>query len=74
VYRALDPAGRGVEHEHVTTLIGNLDEGTEIKPNPNEVAAWKWMEITKLTEDMKKNPDIYAPWFHLGLPKVLAHA
>ena len=71
VYRAQD-ATRGVEHEYVTTLIGAFDEQATVTPNPKEVMAWKWVPIRALLADMGMQPQAYAPWFHLGLPLVLA--
>lgn len=72
VYRAEDPSGKGVEHEYVTTLIGTTDEKRPVTANPDEVGEWKWIPIGELQKDMKANPDQYAPWFHLGLAKVLS--
>lgn len=71
VYRAEDPNGKGVEHEHVTLLIGTFDETKPVTPDPKEVEEWKWIEIDSLKKDMMEHPDAYAPWFHLGLKKVL---
>jgi isopentenyl-diphosphate delta-isomerase len=68
VYRAEDPAGRGVEHEYDILLIGTSDATPT--PDPNEVAAWKWVEVMALRQDMGDNPDRYAPWLHLGLPRL----
>ncbi|TSC57993.1 MAG: isopentenyl-diphosphate delta-isomerase [Candidatus Peregrinibacteria bacterium Greene0416_19] len=69
VYRAEDP-GRGVEHEHVTILTGETD-GADIRPDPAEVAAWKWISLSELAMDMEQNPDQYAPWFHRGLRHII---
>jgi isopentenyl-diphosphate delta-isomerase len=71
-YRAEDPAGRGVEHEYVTTLMGTLDEKTSLKPDPKEVAEWKWISVGALLQEFRKNADAYAPWFKLGIPYVLS--
>lgn len=71
VYRAEDPNGKGVEHEHVTLLLGTYDEENPITPDPKEVEEWKWIELGALKKDMMEHPDSYAPWFHLGLEKVL---
>lgn len=71
VYRAEDPHGKGVEHEHVTMLIGTIDETKKITPDPKEVEEWKWVEIDQLEKEMMEHPTKYAPWFHLGLKKVL---
>ena len=70
VYRAVDPDDHGVEHEFDKILIGVCD--CDPTPNPAEVAAWQWMGLTKLKRRMYDEPKLFAPWFHLGLPKVLA--
>ena len=70
VYRAEDPMGKGVEHEYLTLLIGDAGDVTVV-PNPDEVAEYKWANVKQLIEDMKTNPDEYAPWFHMGLQKIL---
>lgn len=70
VYRALDPAGRGVEHEYDACYVGIYDG--DPTPNPDEVADWKWVEVEELERDMAQQPERYAPWLHLGLPKVIA--
>ncbi|OGG80494.1 isopentenyl-diphosphate delta-isomerase [Candidatus Kaiserbacteria bacterium RIFCSPLOWO2_01_FULL_54_13] len=71
VYREEDPSGEGVEHEHVTILAGNAED-VVVAPDPDEVAEYKWMNTKKLLHDMEENPDVYAPWLRIGLPKVLA--
>lgn len=71
VYRAEDPEGRGIEHEHVTIFRGAYDATLEPAPNPHEIEEMKWMNVAQLMEDMKKYPDIYAPWFHKGLHHLL---
>lgn len=71
VYRADDPWGTGVEHEYVTILIGTLDQSTHLRPDPMEVAEAKWVNIDELQSDMTNEPHLYAPWFHIGLRKVV---
>ncbi len=56
------------EHELDAVFIGYFDG--EIKPNPDEVVDYKWMEIGKLIKDIEKNPDIYSPWFKIILKKL----
>ena len=56
------------EHELDTVFIGNYKG--EIKPNPEEVADYKWVGIGKLVFDVKKNPDKYTPWFKIILEKL----
>jgi isopentenyl-diphosphate delta-isomerase len=72
VYRAEDPQGKGVEHEYVTTLIGTAPQSLKVEPNPDEVAAYKWIKLSELQEKLITDPEKFAPWFHLGLPLVLA--
>ncbi len=72
VYRAEDPSGRGVEHEHDTILVGKMGDGTIINANPEEVMEWKWMDIDELMSDMLKNPDTYAPWFHIAMKRFMS--
>jgi isopentenyl-diphosphate Delta-isomerase len=69
VYRAEDPAGRGVEHEYDVLLVGT--HLGDPKPDSAEVAAWEWANVESLQQDMRDRPERYAPWFHLGLPKVI---
>ncbi len=71
VYHAEDPGGNGAEHEHVTVLRGDVEDAAPA-PNPDEVGEWKWIAVAELLEDMKINPDFYAPWFHIGLRKVVS--
>ncbi len=70
VYRAIEPDGRGIEHEHVTILTGIADPDIALAPNPKEVSEWKWIALAELAEDMKAHPLSYAPWFHLGLKHI----
>ena len=69
VYRALDPQGRGVEHEYDITLLGIYDD--DPVPDPAEVAAWAWVEVDELQRDLQTRPERYTPWLHLGLSKVM---
>ncbi|MBI3619438.1 isopentenyl-diphosphate Delta-isomerase [Candidatus Peregrinibacteria bacterium] len=71
VYRAEDPAKRGVEHEHVAILLGRAPETIPLKPDPKEVAAVRWITLVELEQEMTKNPDQFAPWFHRGLAQIL---
>jgi isopentenyl-diphosphate delta-isomerase len=72
-YRALDPSGHGVEHEFLTLLVGTVEHEVVPKPNPAEVAAWKWVDVDDLVRDMERSPNTYAPWFHLGLTQIRTH-
>ncbi len=65
IYQALDPSGKGAEHEYLTILTGDADLSPAA--NPDEVADWKWMRVADLQKDFVTNPDQYAPWFPLGI-------
>jgi isopentenyl-diphosphate delta-isomerase len=71
VYRAEDPRGRGVEHEYDVILVGTFVG--DPNPDPAEVAAWRWVELTQLQQQMREKPALFAPWFLLGLAKLLEH-
>jgi isopentenyl-diphosphate delta-isomerase len=47
------------EFDHV--LEGKYDG--EIRPNPEEVKNYKWVNLEDLKMDIAENPDIYAFWF-----------
>jgi isopentenyl-diphosphate delta-isomerase len=70
VYRAMDPQGRGVEHEFDQILVGASN--CEPTTDPDEVAAWQWIELSELKRRMCSQPEQFAPWFHLGLPLLIA--
>lgn len=59
----------GWEDELCTILVGEYDG--KVKPNPKEVADWKWADIKWLQKEIKENPDKYTPWFKIGLKRVL---
>ncbi len=69
IYKA--PFDNGLtEHEFDHILVGNFEE--EPKPNPDEVADWKWMTLDDLKVDMSKNPEIYTEWFKIIFDKYLS--
>lgn len=70
-YQAEDPDGKGAEHEHVTIFRGDVNDDVTVTPDPGEVAEWKWANVSDLQRNMKEHPDLYAPWFHIGLEKIL---
>ena len=74
VYQAEDPSGNGAEHEHVTILRGDVQDDVTVRPNPDEVGEWKWIAVTELQKDMANSPENYAPWFPIGLEKLLKNA
>jgi isopentenyl-diphosphate delta-isomerase len=70
VYRARDGQSGLTEHEFDHVLIGEFDG--EPRPNRDEIAGWKWVDVKDLAEDAEANPERYTPWFRVALPGVLA--
>lgn len=70
VYKATDPRGRGVEYEYDTILVGTVGEDIAVRPDPREVQEWQWIERRELEGALRKNPELYAPWLHIGLPMI----
>lgn len=70
VYRAEDPQGHGTEHEYDILLTGTRDPQASVAPDPKEVAAWKWVTLKDLRAAIEADPDAYAPWLKIGLPKL----
>ena len=60
----------GYEHE-ICGLLSAKSNGT-IKPNPEEIADYKWISISKLKENISKNPRKYAPWLKIALKEYSA--
>lgn len=59
-YRYLAEKDGIVENEICPVMIGYTDE--EPQPNPNEVAAIRWIPWKKWLIEIEKRPDVYSPW------------
>ena len=70
IYKA--PFDNGLtEHEFDHVLIGQYSDEPNI--NPNEVAAYKWMDLEAIKHDIAKNPEIYTAWFKIIFEKFYDH-
>ena len=70
IYKA--PFDNGLtEHEFDHVLIGNYENIPTI--NPDEVAAWKWMPLEYVKNDMLEHPEIYTEWFKIIFDKFYHH-
>jgi isopentenyl-diphosphate Delta-isomerase len=66
------PVGQGLtEHEFDHVFTGTWDHIP--RPNPDEVAAWKWLDPETLDKDMYLNPDSYTVWFRIAWPELKKH-
>ena len=59
----------GAEHEMCSILFGQYDGS--VKPDPKEIAEYKWQKPDFILKDFDKNPHKYTPWFKIGLTKIL---
>ncbi|MDH7913127.1 isopentenyl-diphosphate Delta-isomerase [Winogradskyella sp. SYSU M77433] len=66
IYKA--PFDNGLtEHEYDHILIGYFNDKPNI--NEDEVAAWKWMSLDDVKEDIKNQPELYTAWFKIIFEK-----
>lgn len=66
IYKA--PFDNGLtEHEYDHILVGKFSNEPNL--NPDEAAAYKWLPLEEVKEDMKLNPDIYTEWFKIIFDK-----
>ncbi len=64
-YHAVDAASGLVEHELDHVLVGRFDGHPT--PDPAEVHAWRWMEVSRLRRELAASPDRYTPWVEAAL-------
>ena len=57
----------GSENEICGTLIGVIDETTELKKIEGEIDEIKWISAKELLSEIKTNPKIYCPWMLIAL-------
>lgn len=62
IYRAEFDDGL-IEHEFDHVFVGTFD-GVPVV-NPREVAAWKFVDMAWLKEDIERHPESYTVWFRL---------
>jgi len=70
IYKA--PFDNGLtEHEFDHILIGSFNSTPNL--NPEEVKAWKWMDMKAVGLDIKENPSLYTAWFKIIFDKFNQH-
>jgi len=57
------------EFDHV--FFGKFD--VEPKPDPKEVAGWKWVSVEELKTDIKENPEKYSYWLKVSFNNVFQY-
>lgn len=66
---ASSPQVIGSENEICALLTGQYDG--KVKPVPKEIAEHKWIDVSELREDIKKNPLDYTPWLKIAIEKTV---
>jgi isopentenyl-diphosphate delta-isomerase len=62
VFHYHTPVPGGLIENEVVHVFGGRHDGA-IKPDPNEVSEWKWINFSDLIADLRKRPDAYTVWF-----------
>ena len=57
------PQGENAENEFCRVLVGDFDG--KIRPNPDEIASFRWATVAEVRADVANRPDSYTPWFRL---------
>ena len=58
------------EHEFDHVIIGQYDGLVDF--NPNEVAAYAFMQVQELERQIQETPERFTAWFHIAYPKLKA--
>lgn len=61
------------EHEIDHVLIGSIAPDQAFEPNPEEVAATRWMTLPDLETELQLHPEHYTPWLKEALAVVKNH-
>lgn len=70
IYKA--PFDNGLtEHELDHVLLGYYEAPPQV--NPEEVAAWKWMDLEAVAEALKARPQDFTAWFKIIFDRFYKH-
>ena len=70
IYKA--PFDNGLtEHELDHVMVGYFEAEPTI--NPEEVAAWKWISLEELEQDLSRKPENYTVWFKIIFDRFYNH-
>lgn len=61
------------EYEFDHVLLGQIDRGTPLSPDPAEADAVEWMSAEELERQLTRMPEKFTPWFITAAPIVLKH-
>jgi isopentenyl-diphosphate delta-isomerase len=58
------------EHEYDHVYIGRTD--AEPRPDPSEVAGWRWASVEDVTAEMDRHPERFTVWFREPFEEIVA--
>lgn len=58
----------GSENEITYVFLGRYNG--KVKPDPKEVAEYRWLDPTGLEREIREKPEIFAPWFREAMKKI----
>jgi isopentenyl-diphosphate delta-isomerase len=58
------------EHEYDHVFIGRADQ--DPRPDPAEVAAWRWASAEEVAREMQSDPDRFTIWFRQPFQEIVA--
>ena len=67
-YQAVSPTGDLAEHE-IDHVFTGMYAG-EMKPNPDEVGAVRWVAPDELAVELQQYPERFTPWFKIASERV----
>lgn len=65
-YRA-DVGGGLIEHELVDIFVAEASRSLKVQPNPDEVAAVRWVDLYDLAAEVLRSPETHTPWLRIYL-------
>jgi isopentenyl-diphosphate Delta-isomerase len=63
--------GAGAEHELCSVFFGRVS--TAVRPNWEEIAAWRWIGIPQLERELGEGKQPYSPWCKLEWQRIREH-
>ncbi|EKT55342.1 isopentenyl-diphosphate Delta-isomerase [Providencia burhodogranariea] len=63
-----DVSGGLIEHEYDHLFVGHYNQ--EVSPNPDEVAATRWVTISQLRNEIESTPEQFTPWLKMILEQL----
>lgn len=59
------------EHEFDHVLLGHYSG--PVKPNPEEVAGYRYVSFAEIDQLLENTPHVFTTWFHLAYPMLKQH-